>query len=33
MDHPIPVPLALARSLANSGAKDILHTVKAAIPT
>ena len=33
MDHPIPVPLALARSLANSGAKDILHPVKAAIPT
>jgi len=33
MDHPIPVPLALARSFANSGAKDILHTVKAAIPT
>jgi hypothetical protein len=33
MDHPIPVPLALARSLANSSAKDILHTVKAAIPT
>jgi hypothetical protein len=33
MDHPIPVPLALARSLANSGAKDILHAVKAAIPT
>jgi len=33
MDHPIPVPLALARSLANSGAKDILNTVKAAIPT
>jgi hypothetical protein len=33
MDHPNPVPLALARSLANSGAKDILHAVKAAIPT
>jgi len=33
MDHPIPVPLALARSLANSVARDVLHTVKAAIPT
>ena len=33
MDHPIQVPLALAHSLANSVAPDVLHTVKAAIPT
>jgi len=33
MDHPIPVPLALARSLTRSTAHDVRQSVKATMPT